>query len=68
MHREPHNETGNRYVVGMGCLALLSFVMGYAWAAGWVAGTGPLENSVTHCLLGGGTLGISTALGVWMWS
>jgi len=52
----------------MGCLTLLSFVVGYAWAAGWLGETGVVEASVAHCLLGGGTLGISAALGVWMLS
>ncbi len=52
----------------MGGLTLLSFVVGYAWAAGWVGATGPPEPSVAHCLLGGATLGISAALGVWWWS
>jgi len=58
--------TGNRLVLGIGCLTLLSFVIGYAWAAGWVDETWAVEASVTHCLLGGGILGISAALGVWI--
>jgi len=52
----------------MGCLTLLSFVLGYAWAAGWLAEAGAVEASMTHCLLGGGVFGISAALGVWMLS
>jgi hypothetical protein len=64
--RESHGAaTGNRLVLGIGCLTLLSFVIGYAWAAGWVDETWAVEASVTHCLLGGGILGISAALGVW---
>jgi len=49
-------------------LTLLSFVLGYAWAAGWLADAGAVEVSVGHCLLGGGTVGISAARGVWMLS
>jgi len=52
----------------MGCLTLLSFVVGYAWAAGWLGAGGPLETSVAHCLLGGGTIGVSAALGIWFLS
>ena len=69
LHRERHNAiTGNRFVLGVGCLTLVSFVLGYAWAAGWLAETWSVETSATHCLLGAGTLGISAALGVWMMS
>ena len=68
MHRERHILSGNRFVLGMGCLTLLSFVLGYAWAAGWLAEAGAVEASMTHCLLGGGVFGISAALGVWMLS
>ena len=59
---------GSSYVVVMGCLQLLSFVVGYAWAAGWLAGVATPELSVGHCLLGGATLGVSTSLGVWFFS
>ncbi len=52
----------------MGCLTLLSFVVGYAWAAGWIGTPGQVEISVTHCLLGGGTLGTSAALSFWLLS
>jgi len=52
----------------MGCVALLSFVVGYAWAAGWVGEAGPVDVSLGHCLLGGGTLGTSVALGIWLLS
>jgi hypothetical protein len=51
----------------MGCLTLLSVVLG-SWAAGWLADAGAVEVSVGHCLLGGGTVGISAARGVWMLS
>jgi len=60
--------SGNRYVLGIGFLTLLSFVLGYGWAAGWLGEPGAVEASTAHCLLGGGTLGISAALGVWMLS
>jgi hypothetical protein len=50
------------------CLTLVSFVLGYAWAAGWVGEMWAVEASVTHCLLGAGTLGASAALGAWMLS
>jgi len=30
----------------MGCLTLLSVVLGYAWAAGWLADAGAVEVSV----------------------
>jgi hypothetical protein len=52
-------------VLGIGCLTLVSFVLGYAWAAGWFGD--PVEASISHCLLGAGMLGISTALGLRMW-
>jgi hypothetical protein len=69
LHRERHSATGgNRFVLGVGCLTLVSFVLGYAWAAGWVGEMWTVEASVTHCLLGAGTLGVSAALGVWMLS
>jgi hypothetical protein len=68
LHRERHSATtGNRFVLGVGCLTLVSFVLGYAWAAGWLE-RWAVEASVPHCLLGAGTLGISAALGVWMLS
>lgn len=60
--------TGNRYVVIVGCLQLLSFVVGYGWSAGWIAGTVPVAPSLGHCLLGGATLGVSAALGTWLLS
>ena len=69
LHRERHSAiTGNRFVLGVGGLTLVSFVLGYAWAAGWIGEMWAVEASVTHCLLGAGTLGISAALGVWMLS
>ena len=69
LQREGHTvPTGNRFVLGIGCLTLLSFVLGYSWAAGWVDEAWAVEASVAHCLLGAGTLGISAALGVWMLS
>lgn len=52
----------------MGCLTLLTFVLGYAWAAGWIDDPRPVETSVSHCLLGGATVGVSAALGVWLLS
>jgi hypothetical protein len=64
----PHRPSGNRFVLGIGFLTLLSFVLGYGWAAGWLGEPGAVEASTAHCLLGGGTLGISAALGVWMLS
>ena len=67
LHREGHSAIGgNRFVLGVGCLTLVSFVLGYAWAAGWVGEMWTVEASVTHCLLGAGTLGVAAALGVWM--
>ena len=69
LQRERHSvPTGNRFVIGVGCLTLLSFVLGYSWAAGWVGEAWAVEASVAHCFLGAGTLGISAALGVWMLS
>ena len=69
LHRERRSATGgNRFVLGVGCLTLVSFVLGYAWAARWVGEMWTVEASVSHCLLGAGTLGVSAALGVWMLS
>lgn len=69
MHREHDSAiTGNRFVLGVGCLTLVSFVLGYAWAAGWLGEMCAMDPSVTHCLLGAGTLGASAALGALMLS
>ena len=69
LQRERHSATGgNRFVLGVGCLTLVSFVLGYGWAAGWVGEMWTVEASVSNCLLGAGTLGVSAALGVWMLS
>jgi len=70
MRLPPHRHmgTGNRYVVIVGCLQLVSFVVGYAWSAGWIAGAAPVMPSAGHCLLGGATLGVSAALGTWLLS
>lgn len=65
MEREPQQHTSTRFVLGMGGLTLLSFVLGYAWAAGWLGD--PVEASLVHCLMGAGMLGVSTALGIRMW-
>ena len=51
-------------MIGVGCLTLLTFVLGYSWAAGWVGEASAVEASVAHCFLGAGTLGISAALGL----
>lgn len=68
LRREPRIGAGDRYTVVVGCLTLLAFVVGYAWAAGWLGAAGPVETSVPHCLLGGGTIGVSAALGIWFMS
>jgi hypothetical protein len=65
LEREPQYHTGPRFVLGMGCVTIVSFVLGYAWAAGWLSD--PVEASPAHCLLGAGMLGVSTALGIRMW-
>src|SRR5262245_6614252 len=65
LERQSQHDTGPRFVIGMGCVTLLSFVLGYAWAAGWLSD--PVELSPAHCLLGAGMLGVSTALGISIW-
>jgi hypothetical protein len=53
LERERRIGTSDRHVVVMGCLKVLSFVAGYAWPAGWLGGTAPVEPALAHCALGG---------------